>query len=324
MSRRRFFRMSAMLAAIWCPAMAIAQSWPSRPIKIIVPFAAGGNTDLVARLTAERLQLELGQPVTVENKAGAAGVVALSFVARAAPDGYTLLMSSSGPHTVMPNMKADVPYDARKDFAPISNVSSNSLVLLVHPSLPVKNLEELIAFAKREPGKLNIGSGGVGSTAHLSWEMLKSRTGVSMTHIPYGGGAPLMVSAVAGTVEVSFNNIADALPMIRTGKLRGIAVTSTQRQPQAPELPTIAESGLPGFESGPWNGLVAPAGTPPEVVQRLTSVVQGIVRDPSFRQRLFEVGSVPIGDTPEQFRRTIDHDLERWGKVVKAANVRIE
>lgn len=301
-----------------------SQSWPARPIKIIVPYAAGGNTDVVARLTAERLQNALGQSVTIENRAGGAGMLAISFVANATPDGYTLLMSSTGPHTIMPSLKPSLTFNPLKDLAPVSNVSSNALVLLVHPSLPAKTTQELIALAKKQPGKLNLGSGGVGSTAHLAGEMFKSMAGVNLVHVPFSGGAPLMVSALAGNVEVSFNNIADALPMIRSGKLIGLAVTSSARQPQAPELPTIAEGGLQGYEAGPWNGLVAPAGTPPEVIGRLSEAVQKIVKEPAFRARLVEIGSVPIGDAPEQFRSTIEQDVTRWRKVVNDAGVRIE
>jgi tripartite-type tricarboxylate transporter receptor subunit TctC len=198
------------------------------------------------------------------------------------------------------------------------------LVLLVHPSLPVNTFQELVDLAKREPGKLNLGSGGVGSTTHLAGEMLKSMAGVKMVHVPYSGGAPLMVSALAGDVQVSFTNMADALPLIRSGKLRGLAVTSTVRQPQAPELPTIAESGLPDYEAGPWNGLVAPGATPPDIINRLSAEVQKLVKEPAFRARLVEIGSVPIGDTPAQFRSHIEQELGRWRKVVQTAGVHID
>jgi len=278
----------------------------------------------VARLTAERLQSVLGQTVSVENRAGGAGMVAVSYVMNAQPDGYTLLMSSTGPHTIMPALKAKVPFDPLKDLVPVSNVSSNALVLLVHPSLPAKTYKELVALAKQQPGKLNLGSGGIGSTAHLAGEMLKSMAGIQMVHVPFSGGAPLMVSALSGDVQVSFNNIADALPMIRSGKLIGLAVTSKERQPQAPDLATLAELGLPDYEAGPWNGVVAPAKTPPEVVAKLSVAIQTLVKDPAFRARLVEIGSVPIGDTPEQYRATIEKDLVRWKKVVTDAGVKIE
>ena len=301
-----------------------AQEWPSRGIRVLVPFAAGGNTDLVARMTATRLQQILGQPVTVENRTGAGGVIAVDTAAKAPPDGYTLLMSSTGPHVVMPSMMPKIPYDPVADLEPISNVSRNALVLLVHPSMPINTVQELIAVAKREPGRLNFGSGGTGSTTHLSGEMLNSMAGIKMVHIPFRGGAPLTVAALAGEVNISFNNMADALQQMKAGKLRGLAVTSIKRQAQAPELPTMAEAGLAGYESGPWNGLVAPRKTPPEIIARLARTVRQIVAEPEFRAKLAEVGSEPIGDTPEQFRAYISEELARWGKVVRDSGARIE
>ena len=301
-----------------------AQDWPTRPLKIIVPYAAGGNTDAIARLLAPRLAELLGQAVTVENKAGGGGMIAADFVAKAPPDGYTLLMSSTGPHVVMPALAPKIPYDPVKDFAPVSNVGNNALVLLVHPGVPAKNVAELIALLKREPDKWSVGSGGIGSTTHMSGELFKSIAGVSMTHIPFKGGAPLAVAALGGEVPISFNNMFDALPHMKAGKLRGLAVTSAKRQAQAPDLPTLAESGLPGYESGPWNGVVAPAKTPPEIVNRLSSMIQKIVREPAFQSRLNDIGSVAIGDTPEQFRAYIAVELTRWSKVVRDSGTKLE
>ena len=301
-----------------------AQDWPTRPLKIIVPYAAGGNTDAIARLLAPRLAEVLGQAVTVENKAGGGGMIAADFVAKAPPDGYTLLMSSTGPHVVMPALAPKIPYDPVKDFAPVSNVGNNALVLLVHPGVPAKNVAELIALLKREPDKWSVGSGGIGSTTHMSGELFKSIAGVSMTHIPFKGGAPLAVAALGGEVPISFNNMFDALPHMKAGKLRGLAVTSAKRQAQAPDLPTLAESGLPGYESGPWNGVVAPAKTPPEIVNRLSSMIQKIVREPAFQSRLNDIGSVAIGDTPEQFRAYIAVELTRWSKVVRDSGTKLE
>ncbi|MBL8382958.1 MAG: tripartite tricarboxylate transporter substrate binding protein [Burkholderiales bacterium] len=301
-----------------------AQDWPTRPLRIVVPYAAGGNTDAIARLLAPRLAEALGQGVTVENRAGGGGVIATEFVAKAAPDGYTLLMSSTGPHVVMPALSPKIPFDPVRDLAPVSNVGSNALVLLVHPTVPAKSVAELVALLKREPDKWAIGSGGVASTTHMSGEMFKAMAGVSMTHIPFKGGAPLAVAALAGDVPISFNNMFDALPHMKTGKLRGLAVTSARRQPSAPELPTIAESGLPGYESGPWNGIVAPGRTPPEIVNRLSAAIQRIVREPAFQSRLADIGSVAIGDTPEQFRATIAAELARWAKVVRDSGTKLE
>jgi tripartite-type tricarboxylate transporter receptor subunit TctC len=320
----RLFRIAALALTCLASVPAAAQDWPARPLKIIVPFAAGGNTDAVARMLAQRLTETFGQPVTVENKAGAGGVIATDFVAKAPPDGYTLLMSSTGPHTVMPALMPNIPYDALRDLVPVSNIASNAQVLLVHPSLAARSVPELIALLKREPGKYHYGSGGVASTTHMSGELFKSMAGVDMTHVPFKGGAPLAVASLSGEVPISFNNMFDALPHIRSGKLRGLAVTSAARQPQAPELPTLAELGLTGYESGPWNGLVAPARTPPDVIAKLAQAAQKIVREPAFRARLLEIGSVPIGDTPEQFRAYVGVELARWSKVVRDSGAKLE
>ena len=320
----RFFTGLTWSILLLCGVQAQAQEWPSRPLKIVVPFPAGGNTDAVARMMATRLQDVLGQAVTVENKAGAGGVIATDFVAKAAPDGYTLLMSSTGPHTVMPALMPKIPYDAVRDLAPISNIASNAQVLLVHPGLGVKNVGELIAMLKREPGKHAYGSGGVASTTHMSGELFKSMAGVNMIHVPFKGGAPLAVASIGGEVQISFNNMFDALPHMKAGKLRGLAVTSAARQPQAADLPTLAELGLTGYESGPWNGLVAPGRTPADIIARLSSAAQKIVREPAFQARMLEIGSVPIGDTPEQFRAHIGLELARWSKVVRDSGAKLE
>ena len=231
-----------------------SQAFPNKPIRIIVGFAAGGNTDIVSRTIAERMQALLGQPVLVENRAGAGGVVATEFTAKSAPDGYTLLMSSLGPHTISPSLLKSVGFDPIADLAPVSNVAFNALLLMVNPSVPAKTVQELIAYEKSNPGKLNFGSSGVSGTTHLSGEVFNSMTGTKLVHVAFRGGPPAIAALLAGDVQLMFANLSDALPQIRSGKVRGIAVTSTQRVPQAPELPTIAESGLPGYDVGPWNG----------------------------------------------------------------------
>jgi tripartite-type tricarboxylate transporter receptor subunit TctC len=298
--------------------------FPSKPIHIVVGFAAGGNTDIVARTTAARLQELLGQPVIVENKAGAGGVIATEFVAKAAPDGYTLLMSSLGPHTISPSLLKSVNFDPVNDLAPVSNVAQNALVLLVNPALPVKSVNELITYAKANPGKLNYGSSGVGSTTHLSGEVLASMTGAKLVHIAFRGGSLAIVAVLAGDVQMMFANLSDALPQIKSGKLRPLGVTTARRVLQLPDLPTIAEAGLPGFDVAPWNGLVAPGKTPPEIVAKLSDAVQRIAREPSFRDKMFEIGSEPVGDTPEQYRTTIRNDIQRWSKIVKEAGIKAD
>jgi tripartite-type tricarboxylate transporter receptor subunit TctC len=310
--------------AAFSQAAGAQSDWPKQPIRIIAPFAPGGNTDVVARVIAQRLQQELGQSVIVENKTGAGGVIAADYVAKSAPDGYTLFMTSTGPQTISPSLMAKIPYDPIKDFAPISNVQSNALVLLVNPSLPVKNVKELIALAKREPGKLNFGSAGIGGTTHLSAEMFKSMAGINLVHVPFRGGAPATTAAMTGEVQITFANLSDALPQMKTGKLRALGVTSAKRQPQAPEVPTIAEAGLPGYECIVWNGLLAPAGTPAPIVKRVSAAVQKIAREQAFKAKMTEIGSVPIGDTPEQFSAFIGKELTRWTKIVKDSGAKAE
>ncbi len=305
--------------------IAVAQSdWPSKPIRIIVPFAPGGNTDLVARITAVRLGQILGQSVLVENKAGSGGMIATDFVAKSAPDGYTLLMSSTGPHTILPSLMKKIPYNPLTDLTPVSNISSNALVLLVNPKLPVNNVSELIALAKKEPGKISFSSAGIGATTHLSGEVFKSMSSIDIVHVPYRGGAPATSAALSGEVQITFANLSDALPQMNGGMLKAIGVTSAKRQPQAPNVPTIAESGLPGYEVIVWNGLVAPAKTPPEIIQRLASAIHTITKEPKFQVRMEEIGSNPIGDTPEQFAAFVDQEIKRWAKVVKVSGATLD
>jgi len=314
-----------MVALMFSLNAALAQSdWPSKPIRIVVPFAAGGNTDIVARITAIRLSQILGQPVSVENKAGSGGMIATDFVAKSPPDGYTLLMSSTGPHTVLPSLMKKVPYNPLTDLAPVSNISSNALVLLVNPKLPVNNVSELIALAKKEPGKMSFSSAGIGATTHMSAEVFKSMAGIDIVHVPYRGGAPATSAAFSGEVQITFANLSDALPQMNGGMLRALAVTSAKRQPQAPNVPTIAESGLPGYEVIVWNGLVAPGKTPPEIINRLASAVHTITREPKFQARMEEIGSNPIGDTPEQFSIFINQEIKRWANVVKVSGASLD
>ena len=299
-------------------------NYPTKPIRILVGFAAGGNTDIVTRTLAARLQDVLGQPVIVENKPGAGGVVATDFVAKAAPDGYTLLMSSLGPHTISPSLLKSVGFDPLADLAPISNVTFNALVLMVNPTLPARSVSELISYAKANPGKLNFGSSGVSGTTHLSGEVFNTMTGTKLVHVAFRGGPPAIGALVAGDIQMMFANISDALPQIRGNKVRPLAVTSSKRVPQLPDLPTLAESGLSGYDVGPWNGLVAPAKTPPEIIGKLAEAVQRITREQAFRDKMFEVGSSTIGDSPEQFRNTIRHDITRWAKIIQDAGIKPE
>ena len=300
------------------------QAWPNKPVRLVVGFAAGGNTDVVARVLAARMQDMLGQPVIVENKTGLGGVLATDFVAKAPPDGYTLLMQSTGPHAISPFLLAKIPYDPVADLAPVSNVAFNALVMMAHPALPVKSVREFIDHAKQNPGKLNFGSSGIGSTTHLSGEILKSMAGVDLVHVAFRGGSQAIVALLSGETQFMFANLSDALPQMKAGKLRALGVTSAKRQPQAPDLPTLAESGLAGFDVAPWNGIVAPGRTPPEVISLVAAAIQRIAREPAFVEKMTEIGSQPLGDTPEQFRATVQYELQRWSKIVKQAGVKVE
>jgi tripartite-type tricarboxylate transporter receptor subunit TctC len=303
-----------------------AQAWPSKPVRILVGFAPGGNTDIVTRMLAARLQEALGQPVVVENKTGLGGVIATTELSRAAPDGHTVLMQSTGPCCISPFLlgKDKVTYDPVADFAPVSNVSFNALAMMVHPSIGARSLADFIAYAKANPGKLNFGSSGMGATSHLSGEILKHMTGVNIVHVPFRGGNQATAALLAGEIQFMFANLTDALPQLKAGKLNVIGVTTAKRVPQAPELPTLSESGVPGFDVAPWNGIVAPGKTPPDVVNALSGHIQKILREPAFVARLSDIGSVSIGDTPADFRKTIAFELARWSKLVAEARIKAE
>jgi tripartite-type tricarboxylate transporter receptor subunit TctC len=302
---------------------ALAQAWPQKLVKIVVPFAAGGNTDGIARVIAERLTAVLGQQVLVENRAGANGAIAAEFVARAAPDGYTLLMAAMPLVAVLPAV-ARQSYDPVKDFVAISNVGSNPFVLGVHKSVPANNVREFVAYVRANPGKTNYASGGSGSVSHLSAALFVKRAGLEMTHVSYKGGAPAVADLLGGQVQMYFGNLSELAPHAAGGNLRIIGVSSEKRASQLPDVPTIAESGFPGFRTLTWNGLMAPAGTPPAIVSRLSLEVGKITATPAVAQRLVQLGVDPIGSTPQEFADTIRADIALWADAVKAANLKIE
>jgi len=319
--------MKLFLALLFFSTNVLAQgAWPNRPVRILVGFAPGGNTDIVTRILAQRLQDIFGQPMVVENKTGLGGVIATIELARAAPDGYTLLMQSTGPHTISPFLlgKEKVPYDPVADFAPVSNVAFNALAMMVHPSIGAKTVSEFIAYAKAHPGKLNYGSSGVGATSHLSGEILKLMAGVDVVHVPFRGGNQATAALLAGEVQFMFANLSDALPQLKAGKLNVIAVTTATRVPQAPELPALGEAGVPGFDVAPWNGIIAPGRTPPELVNAISGHIQKIAHEPAFVARMSDIGSQSIGDTPAQFRKTIQFELQRWSKLVAEAKIKVD
>ncbi len=327
MLKRTLIALALMAGSSVSPAQAqpqAATTWPQKPVRLLVGFAAGGNTDTVARVLAARMQELVGHPVVVENRAGAGGVIATEMVAKALPDGHTLLMSSLGPHTVSPSLLKSVGFDPVADLAPVSNIAENALVLMVNNALPVRSVRDLVAWEKSHAGQLSFGSSGVASTTHLSGEVFNRMTGTRMVHVAYRGGALAIVGLIGGDIQVMFANLSDALPQIAAGKVRAIAVTSPHRVPQLPDLPSVADSGLPGFDVSPWNGLVAPGRTPPEVIARIAEVAQRIVRETAFRERMIEIGSQPVGDTPEQFRATIANDIQRWSRIVREAGIKAE
>lgn len=319
-TRRQFLSSVAGLGTVALVRSAWSQAWPQRPVKIIVPFAAGGNTDGIARVIGQRLSETLGQQFVVENKPGANGGVAAEFVARAPADGYTLFMAALPPIAILPAMTKTT-YDPVKDFAPISNVATNPFVLVVHPSFAAKTLEEFVEHVRPQPNKMSYASGGVGSLGHLSMALFLKRAGLEMTHVPYRGGGPAIADVVAGHVPIYFANLSEALPHGASGKLRLLAVSSEKRAAQIPDVPTVSESGFAGFRTITWNGLLAPAATPKDVIARLAREIELAIKAPSVARQLASYGVDPLGDGPQRFAATIAADISIWAEAVKSAGV---
>jgi tripartite-type tricarboxylate transporter receptor subunit TctC len=315
----------ALLAATaLCFAPAGAQTFPSRPITLVVPFAAGGSTDVVARIIAQKMSEGLGQQVIIENVAGAGGSTGAARVAKADPDGYTILMGTVATHALNPLMLKRKPYDAVTDFTPVSLLVIVPNVLVVHPSLPAKTVPELIALLKADPAKYNYASSGVGTPLHLSGELFKSMAKVSMQHIAYRGSGPALNDVVAGQVPIMFDNLPSASEFIRAGTLRGIAVTTKERAPSFPDMPTIAEGGLAGYETYTWNALFAPPKTPKEIVDRLNAEALKAVKDPAVQERLKTFSATVVGSTPEALGEHVKTEVAKWTPVVKEAGVQID
>jgi tripartite-type tricarboxylate transporter receptor subunit TctC len=299
-----------------------ADRYPVKPIKMIVPSAPGSGPDTAARALGQQLTGVLGQPVVVDNRGGAGGAIGGEVAAKAPADGYTLIMASAGSHAVNVGLYPKLAYDPIRDFVPISLVSSAPNLLIVHPSLPVKTVKDLVAVAKAKPGTLSFGSGGNGSTAHLSGELFKMLANVNIVHVPFKGAPGAVLAVMAGEVELAFPNLPPALPQVRAGKLRAVAVTTSKRFAALPEIPTVAESGVPGYEARAWFGVLAPAGTPPAIVTRLNTAIVKIVRSPEMRERLLADGSEAIGSTPEEFTAVMKTDIAKWAKVIKASGAK--
>jgi tripartite-type tricarboxylate transporter receptor subunit TctC len=303
------------------PSPASAQDWPQRPVTLIVPFAAGGNTDGIARITAQRLTETLGGQFVVENRPGAGGALAAETVAKSAPDGHTLLIAALPVMAIVPAINK-VRYDAQKNFTPISNIATNPFVLVVNKDIPVKTLKEFIDYVKARNGQLTYGSAGIGSLNHLSMALFLKKAGIEMVHAPYKGNAPALSDVVAGHIPAMFSNFSDALPQAAAGNVRMLALSSEQRSPLAKELPTVAESGFAGFNILTWNGLMAPADTPKPIVDKIAAVVAAAVKDPKFSARLSEFGVDPLGSSPEEYKAMLAKDVATWAEAINIAGVK--
>ncbi len=327
MQRRRLIQAlgTAMVALALVPGFnAFAQDYPARPIRLIVPFAPGGVSDTSARVIADKLGQRLGQQVVVDNRPGASGNIGTAMAAQAAPDGYTLLLGFDGTMVINPHVFAKVPFDTMKDFVPISKIGDAALILITHPSVPAKNLSELVAYSRTTSAGLSYGSAGTGSTPHLAGELLKARTGLNMVHVPYKGGGQAMGDLVGGTLPVLFTAVAGAQQYVKNGKANAIAVSAAKRVPSLPDVPTLAESGVPGFVSDSWVGLLAPANTPKEIVDKLARELNAVVNMPDTRERLATLGIVPSGNTSEAFASEIQNDLKKYSEIVKTAKIRVQ
>ncbi len=311
----------AVFAAV--PA-SVAQTWPAKPMRIVVPFPPGGGTDIGTRILGQKLQEAWGQAVVIENKPGAAGIVGTELTAKSAPDGYTFMMGNIGTHAINISLYKQLSYDPVKDFAPVSMVADLPLLLLVHPSVPVKSVQELIALAKSQPGKLNFSSSGPGGSMHVAAELFKSMAGVDMVHIPYKGGAPAVADLISGQVPLSFATVLETIQFVKAGKVRALAVTNNRRSAALPDLPTISEAGLPGYQSISWLALFAPAGTPKDIVNKLSAETVRILKLPDVRERLLAQGAEPIGSTPEQLASILAADIAKYARVIRESGYKPE
>jgi len=318
----RAMQMIIMTAALATTCSAAAQNYPVRPIRIVVVSTPGGSVDTMARTVGPKLAERWGQQVLVDNRPGAGGTIAAELVAKAPPDGYTLIMGTVASFATNVSLRKSLPYDPVLDFAPISLVATQNLMLLIHPSVPAKSVKELVALAKRQPGTLSFASAGNGTGGHLSGELFKLLAGIDMLHVPYKGVAPALVDVVSGQVSMTFASIISAMPQVKNNRLRPLAVTGAQRSRAAKELPTMIEAGVQGYESATWYGLLAPAGTPADIVTKLNAEVVAILKSPEMFDRLSKEGADPVGNSPAEFARHIQAEIEKWRKVIKAAGIR--
>jgi tripartite-type tricarboxylate transporter receptor subunit TctC len=316
----RFFLLILVLVA----NVALAQPFPSKPTKMIVPYPPGGSADILARAIGAKLGEGLGQPVVIDNRPGAGTIIGTEATAKSAPDGYTFMLGTVSSHAINPALNPKLPFDPVKDFTPLSLVASIPFAMIVHPSVPARSVQEFIALAKARPGQINYSSAGNGTSNHLAGELLKSMAGIDLVHVPYKGSAPALNDLVAGQVSLMFDLVLTAAPHIKSGAARGLAVTGAQRSPVLPGLPTVAESGLPGYEVSAWFGIFAPAGLPQPVAQRLNAEFVKVMREPDLKQRLAGLGADPLTSTPEEFSSYLRSEIDKWAKVVKASGMKLD
>lgn len=317
------FWIRTLLLAVMCCANAWGQTYPARAVRIIVPFAPGGGTDILVRTFAPRLSETLGQQLVIDNRAGGGSTIGSELAAKSPPDGYTLLAVDTS-FTTNPSLYSKLPYDSVRDFAPVSLLAAAPVILIVHPSVPVKTVREFVALAKAKPGQLNFASGGPGSSTHLGGELLKMVAQIDLVHIPYKGTGPAVADVLGGQVVMMFAGISSVKQHVTVGRLRAIAVTGDKRSPAMPDVPTFVESGLKGVDSGTYWGLLAPAATPKEIVAKVSSSIAAVLKQPDIHQRLVDLGFDPIGGTPEQFAANIRSETDKWARVIKAANVKLD
>lgn len=321
---KRILNLIVALAASCVAVSAAAQAWPTKQVRMIVPFPPGGTTDIMARVIAERLTASLGQPFVVENRSGAGGVIGTDVTAKAAPDGYTILLSSSAPLAVGLKLYQKVPYDVMRDLAPVSMVGDVAMVLVTHPQFQARNLQELIAYAKANPGKLNVALNALGSQSHLLTELFRVRTGTSINMIPYKGSGPAVIDLLAGVVDADFENLPAVIEQIRAGKLRALATLSARRLDVLPDTPTFAELGMPEFVAAPWFAIVAPAGTPQPIVARLNAEINKVLAAPATKEIFAKQGANPVIATPEETGRFIREEIDKWAKVVAETGAKLQ
>ena len=321
---KKMLRGAAAAMMVLVAGNALAQAWPSKPIRVMVPFPPGGSTDIVARIVGQKLGERLGQSIVIENRGGAGGTLGTAQVAKAAPDGYTLTVASTSTHVVAPSVYQKLDYDPVKDFAPISLMAVSPYLLVVHPAVPAKSVKELVELARKQPGKMNYASAGVGSTTHLAMEMLKSASNTYMLHIPYSGNGPAGTAVISGQVEILFGSMPAVLPHAKGGRVRALAVGTLARSPSMPEIPTIAESGYPGFDASLWLGIMAPAGTPQPVIDRLHKEIVAVVSAADTREALSKAGAEPVTSSPAELAAMVRDGVPKYAKIVKMAGVKPE